>query len=412
MSLKLLYVCPGLVPPPQDPSNAEMYHVGGDITVDVLLPTWEEKPDSLRGSLGENCFPTYKVNEKLTYHLFLAGRYKLLSFRQKAAIFWFQVGQGLRIGREKRIDCVMGYSTGVAGVAAWVLSVLLRTKFVLRLPNVPENAYRFNAFGGNAFHYSARVDVKTRLARVVADLLLRFLVLRCDRLHLMYPNQLQKYPTLQKIPASVIHSFTAMSRIPYSGKSEGSVLLMGAPWFLKGADILIRAFRKIETEFPATKIRLMGYIPDEHLLREMIGDSKQIELLKPQAKLQTFQAMTDCSIYALCSRTDAAPRVVLEAMAAGKPVIGSRVGGVPYYIRDGETGLIFESENVDELAEKLRLLLNSPELRARLGQNGQRIARAQYNEAEWGRKVKELIELTVLGRISEAEKEPSARVTS
>jgi glycosyltransferase involved in cell wall biosynthesis len=389
-----------------------MYHVGGDITVDVLLPTWEEKPDSLRGSLGENCFPTYKVNEKLTYHLFLAGRYKLLSFRQKAAIFWFQVGQGLRIGREKRIDCVMGYSTGVAGVAAWVLSVLLRTKFVLRLPNVPENAYRFNAFGGNAFHYSARVDVKTRLARVVADLLLRFLVLRCDRLHLMYPNQLQKYPTLQKIPASVIHSFTAMSRIPYSGKSDGSVLLMGAPWFLKGADILIRAFRKIETEFPATKIRLMGYIPDEHLLREMIGDSKQIELLKPQAKLQTFQAMTDCSIYALCSRTDAAPRVVLEAMAAGKPVIGSRVGGVPYYIRDGETGLIFESENVDELAEKLRLLLNSPELRARLGQNGQRIARAQYNEAEWGRKVKELIELTVLGRISEAEKEPSARVTS
>lgn len=412
MSLKLLYVCPGLVPPPQDPSNAEMYHVGGDITVDVLLPTWEEKPDSLRGSLGENCFPTYKVNEKLTYHLFLAGRYKLLSFRQKAAIFWFQVGQGLRIGREKRIDCVMGYSTGVAGVAAWVLSVLLRTKFVLRLPNVPENAYRFNAFGGNAFHYSARVDVKTRLARVVADLLLRFLVLRCDRLHLMYPNQLQKYPTLQKIPASVIHSFTAMSRIPYAGKSDGSVLLMGAPWFLKGADILIRAFRKIETEFPATKIRLMGYIPDEHLLREMIGDSKQIELLKPQAKLQTFQAMTDCSIYALCSRTDAAPRVVLEAMAAGKPVIGSRVGGVPYYIRDGETGLIFESENVDELAEKLRLLLNSPELRARLGQNGQRIARAQYNEAEWGRKVKELIELTVLGRISEAEKEPSARVTS
>ena len=412
MSLKLLYVCPGLVPPPQDPSNAEMYHVGGDITVDVLLPTWEEKPDSLRGSLGENCFPTYKVNEKLTYHLFLAGRYKLLSFRQKAAIFWFQVGQGLRIGRDKRIDCVMGYSTGVAGVAAWVLSVLLRTKFVLRLPNVPENAYRFNAFGGNAFHYSARVDVKTRLARVVADLLLRFLVLRCDRLHLMYPNQLQKYPTLQKIPASVIHSFTAMSRIPYSGKRDGSVLLMGAPWFLKGADILIRAFRKIETEFPATKIRLMGYIPDEHLLREMIGDSKQIELLKPQAKLQTFQAMTDCSIYALCSRTDAAPRVVLEAMAAGKPVIGSRVGGVPYYIRDGETGLIFESENVDELAEKLRLLLNSPELRARLGQNGQRIARAQYNEAEWGRKVKELIELTVLGRISEAEKEPSARVTS
>ncbi|MGB8771919.1 MAG: glycosyltransferase family 4 protein [Candidatus Korobacteraceae bacterium] len=412
MPLKFLYVFPGLVPPPQDPSNAEMYHVGGDITVDVLLPTWEEKPDSLRANLGENCFPRYKVNQKLTYHLFLAGRYKLLSFRQKAAIFRFHVRQGLRVGREKRIDCVMGYSTGLAGVAAWVLSVLLRTKFILRIPNVPENAYRFNAFGGDAYRYSARVNIKTRVARVVSDLLLRFLVLRCDRLHLMYPNQLQKYPSLQKVPACVINSFTAMSRIPQTGKREGSVLLMGTPWFLKGADILIRAFRKIEAEFPDAKVRLLGYFPDEPVIQEMIGDSRQIEILKARPNLQALQVLADCSIYALCSRTDAAPRVVLEAMAAGKPVIGSRVGGVPYYIRDGETGLIFESENVDELAEKLRLLLNSPELQARLGQNGQRIARAQYNEAEWGRKVKELIELTVLGRITGAEKEQSARVAS
>lgn len=84
-------------------------------------------------------------------------------------------------------------------------------------------------------------------------------------------------------------------------------------------------------------------------------------------------------------------------MAAGKPVIASRVGGVPHYVRDGETGLLFENENVEDLAEKLRALLRSPELQARLGQNGYRIARAQYTEAVWGRKMQELIELTVLG---------------
>lgn len=412
MPLKLLYVCPGLVPPPKDPSEADMYHVGGDITVDVLRPTWAAKAESIREELGENSFPTYKVNEKLTYHLFLAGRYRLFSFRQKAAIFRFHVGQGLRVSREKKFDCVMGYSTGMAGVAAWVLSVLLRVKLILRLPNVPENAYRFNAFGGNAFHYSARVNLKTRVARLVSAMLLRFLVLRCDRTYLMYPNELQKFPKLQKIPSTVVHSFTAMSRIPYVGNSDGSVLLMGSPWFLKGADILIRAFRKIESEFPDTKVHLLGHFPDEHLLREMIGDSRQIEILKPRPNMQALQVLTNCSIYVLCSRTDAAPRVVLEAMAAGKPVIGSRVGGVPYYIREGETGLIFESENVDELSEKLRLLLSSPELRARLGQNGQRIARAQYNEAEWGRIVKEIIELTVLGRITTADIEQNARLTT
>ena len=412
MPLKFLYVFPGLVPPPREPSNAEMFHVGGDITVDVLLPTWDATPDSLRAGLGENCFPTYKVNQKLTYHLFLAGQYKLLSFRQKTAILWFHITQGLRVGREKRVDCVMGYSTGLAGIAAWILSVLLRTRFILRLPNVPENAYRFNAFGGNAYHYSAKVDLKTRLARVVSDLLLRFLVRRCDRLQFMYPNQLQKYPSLQEVPASVIHSFTAMSRIPPGNPSDGSVLLMGAPWFLKGADILICAFKKIEADFPNNKVHLLGHFPDEDLIREMIGDSRQIEILAARPNPEALKVLANCSIYALCSRTDAAPRVVLEAMAAGKPVIGSRVGGVPYYIREGETGLLFESENVDELAEKLRLLLSSPELQARLGQNGYRIARAQYNEAEWGRKVKELIELAVLGRVTEAEKEQSSPVVS
>ena len=150
MPLRFLYVVPGLVPPPKDPSNAEMYHVGGDMIVDVLLPTWLWESDQLRG-LGEDCFPTYKVNRKLTYHLFLAGRFKLGSLRQKAAILWFHLSQGLRVGREKRVDCVMGYSTGLAGVAAWILSVLLRAKLVQRLPNVPENAYRFNAFGGRRF---------------------------------------------------------------------------------------------------------------------------------------------------------------------------------------------------------------------------------------------------------------------
>ena len=371
--------------------------MGGDINVDVLLPIWNKMASSLYADLGENCFPTHKVNDRLTFHLFLAGRYKLLSFQQKAAILWFHLRQGLRVARAKRIDCVMGYSTGLAGIAAWILSVLLRTKLILRLPNVPENSYRFNAFGKSAYSYSAKVSVKTRTARLVSDILLRFLVLRCDRIHLMYPNQLQMYPQLQKVPASVIHSFTAMSRVPQPRTGNGSVLLMGAPWFLKGADLLIRAFQKIETEFPDTRVNLLGHFPDEQLLRDLIGDSKQIEILRARPNLQALTVLGDCSIYALCSRTDAAPRVVLEAMAAGKPVIGSRVGGVPHYIRDGETGLIFESENVDDLAEKLRLLLNAPELQARLGQNGYRIARAQYNEAEWGRKMQEMIELTVNG---------------
>jgi glycosyltransferase involved in cell wall biosynthesis len=201
-----------------------------------------------------------------------------------------------------------------------------------------------------------------------------------------------------------------MKRIPYTGKCDGSVLLVGAPWFLKGADILIRGFRKIESEFPDTKVHLLGYFPDEQVLRGLIGDSRQIEILDARPNLEVLQIIADCSIYCLASRTDAAPRVVIEAMAAGKPVVAANVGGVAHYVREGQTGLIFESENVDDLAEKLRLLLSSPDMQAHFGKNGYRIARAQYNEAEWGRKVKEAIELTVLGRITEGEEEARTEV--
>lgn len=409
-AINLLYIFPGLLPPPKDPATAEWYHLGGDIDVDILLPTWMENAQSLHTELGDGSFPVHRVSNRLRYHVLLAGKYKFSSFRQKAAIFWFQLKKGLQIGRTKKIDCIMTYGAGLGGVVAYLLSRILGAKLIVRLPNVPENAYRYTAFGGKSFHFSAKAGLKTRVARRTADVLLRFLVLHCDRVCLMYPYQLQKYPKLQKVPASVIHSFTAMSRIPHAGNNDGSVLLVGAPWFLKGADILIRAFRKIEAEFPDTNVHLLGHFPDEQFLREMIGHSRQIEILAARPNPEVLQIIANCSIYALSSRTDAAPRVVIEAMAAGKPVVGSRVGGVAHYIREGETGLLFESENADELAEKLRLLLNSPELRARLGRNGYRIARAQYNEAEWGRKLKELIELTVLGRTTESEEKQNADV--
>jgi glycosyltransferase involved in cell wall biosynthesis len=59
--------------------------------------------------------------------------------------------------------------------------------------------------------------------------------------------------------------------------------------------------------------------------------------------------------------------VVLESMALGKPVIGSRVGGIPEQIEDGKTGFLFEMGNVGELAEKMKLLMANKDLRVKMG---------------------------------------------
>jgi glycosyltransferase involved in cell wall biosynthesis len=70
------------------------------------------------------------------------------------------------------------------------------------------------------------------------------------------------------------------------------------------------------------------------------------------------------------------PMSVLESLACGTPVIGARIGGIPEIVRDGETGLLFESGNAEELADKIQYLLDNPHKAIEMGRNG----RAQVEE--------------------------------
>ena len=65
-------------------------------------------------------------------------------------------------------------------------------------------------------------------------------------------------------------------------------------------------------------------------------------------------------------------RTSVEAMASGKPVIGSRIGGLPETISDGSTGFLVRPGDPEDLADKITLLLDDPELRTRMGQAGRR----------------------------------------
>lgn len=67
---------------------------------------------------------------------------------------------------------------------------------------------------------------------------------------------------------------------------------------------------------------------------------------------------------------EALGRTAVEAMAAGRPVIASRLGGLPFTVIDGQTGLLCEPGNPAELAQKIELLIDDPDLRERLGLQG------------------------------------------
>ncbi len=74
---------------------------------------------------------------------------------------------------------------------------------------------------------------------------------------------------------------------------------------------------------------------------------------------------------------EVSPLVVYQAFASSKPVISSRIQSMPELVRDGENGLLFETGNAQELAEKMRLLLSDEALRIRLGRNARQLAAEQ-----------------------------------
>ena len=70
------------------------------------------------------------------------------------------------------------------------------------------------------------------------------------------------------------------------------------------------------------------------------------------------------------SRADNLPLSILEAMAAGLPVVGTRVGGIPELVVDGETGVVVEPESPRALADALEQLAGDPDRARKLGRNG------------------------------------------
>jgi glycosyltransferase involved in cell wall biosynthesis len=84
-------------------------------------------------------------------------------------------------------------------------------------------------------------------------------------------------------------------------------------------------------------------------------------------------------VFALPSWTEGLPLVVLEAMALGRPVVATTVGGTPELVADGETGLLVAPRDVEALTAALKRVLDDTELRRRLGEAGRRRVQERFS---------------------------------
>jgi len=112
----------------------------------------------------------------------------------------------------------------------------------------------------------------------------------------------------------------------------------------------------------------VGQGPDEEALRNFaleLGISDRVRFLGVRSDI--LDVLLAADLVALPSRWEGTPLIIQEAMAAGRPIIATRVGGVPELVKDGVTGLVVASGDVDAMVKGIDLLWMDPSLRRRMG---------------------------------------------
>ncbi len=140
----------------------------------------------------------------------------------------------------------------------------------------------------------------------------------------------------------------------------------------KGHAFLLQACRRIRQERP-TVVLLIGDGPLRGRLEALAGElgiRDEVRFLGSRPDIPQLLALVDVAV--LPSVEEGLPNAVLEAMAAGKPVVATRVGGIPEAVVHGETGLLVPPRDSAALAEAILWLLQHPAEAARFGAAGRR----------------------------------------
>jgi glycosyltransferase involved in cell wall biosynthesis len=177
-------------------------------------------------------------------------------------------------------------------------------------------------------------------------------------------------------PEKVVHVPNGVdaSRIEVGTGDGGYVLYCGRLSPEKGIETLLQAhaednnaWRLVVAGTGRTEQDLRSRYP----LAEFRGHLNGADLAKLLSEASVVVAPSECE--------ENCPLSVIEAMAYGKPVVASRVGGIPELVREGETGLLFQPADRRDLSAKIQTMMNDLELRRRFGRLGRKVVESEYS---------------------------------
>jgi len=150
---------------------------------------------------------------------------------------------------------------------------------------------------------------------------------------------------------------------------------------------LVNAFVRVHEAIPNARLKILGPTYDEGYLAVVkarvseTGLDKAVDFLGHVETDTLIAALAGGTALALFSREETLPTIIAQAMAMGRPVVASDVGGISSMIAEGESGYLVASEDEAALAERLITVLRDPALARRMGEAGAVAARERYTAA-------------------------------
>ena len=191
-----------------------------------------------------------------------------------------------------------------------------------------------------------------------------------------------------------------------STRSHRTVLFVGRLVRRKGLTDLLSAFEIVSESVPDCRLVIVGDGPFRPELEELVSRSSardRIELKGMLTGRPLYQEYASCDVFVMPSRatsvdTEGFGMVFLEAAYFSRPAVGTRAGGIPEAVVDGETGLLVDQEDVNGLASKITTLLTDRALSDRLGRRARERVLSEYT---WAMATRRFMGMYGIGNSSE-----------
>lgn len=163
-----------------------------------------------------------------------------------------------------------------------------------------------------------------------------------------------------------------------------TILFVGLDWERKGGPLLVEAFAKVLEKHPDAKLLIVGCEPVINLPNCQVMGRRPVE--------EIHEFYKQASIFCMPTTREPFGIVYIEAMQYSLPVVATRIGAIPDFVRENENGYLIEIGDLDQLVYTLNKLLDDPELCKQFGKRGYQIAQENYTWKKVGEKIRNKIE--------------------